>query len=58
MEASALFAVACHRQVVLGQILYAGDVVRADKTWDPRNWQHASCRGRLLWLAIRACLLL
>ena len=58
MEASALFAVARHRQVVLGQILYAGDVVCADKTWDPRNWQHASCHGSLLSLAVRACLLL
>jgi hypothetical protein len=40
----------------LGQILYAGDIVCADKTWDPRDWQHASCRGRLLSLGARACL--
>jgi uridine phosphorylase len=55
MEAAALFAVAQFRKIVLGQILYAGDVVDFGG-WDPRNWQNASCRAYLLHLAAEACL--
>jgi purine-nucleoside phosphorylase len=56
MEAAALFAVAQHRKAILGQILYAGDVVSSDRAWDGRDWQQADWRGRVLTLAMKACL--
>ena len=55
MEAAALFALAQFRQVLLGQILYAGDDVSGD-TWDSRDWQTHDVRGHLLELAIEAAL--
>ncbi|MDD5350673.1 MAG: nucleoside phosphorylase [Chthoniobacteraceae bacterium] len=55
MEAAAFFAVAQFRNVTMGQILYAGDLV-IDSGWDHRDWPSASCRAQLLSLAIQACL--
>jgi len=56
MEAAAFFAVAAFRDVVLGQILYAGDDV-SGATWDSREWTKAkSLREKLVWLAAEICL--
>jgi uridine phosphorylase len=56
MEAAALIAVARHRGVVLGQMLYAGDSLSGE-AWDPREWQkHEEVRERLFWLSVEACL--
>ena len=52
MEAAALFAVARFREVILGQLLYAGDDV-SQETWNTRNWsQLTGPRQALLHLAI------
>lgn len=54
MEAAAMFAVAAHREVVYGQLLYAGDDVSAE-SWDHRHWNtNTSARDRLLDLALDA----
>jgi uridine phosphorylase len=56
MEAAGLMAAAQHRQVVLGQILYAGDDLSGSE-WDHRSWQsRADIRERLFWLSAQACL--
>jgi uridine phosphorylase len=56
MEAAAFFAVAQHRDVAFGQILYGGDNLDADE-WDRRDWQNrASIREQLVYLAAEACL--
>jgi uridine phosphorylase len=56
MEAAALIAVAQHRKVLLGQVLYAGDDLSGE-TWDPRGWQrYEEVRERLFWLSMDACL--
>ena len=56
MESAAFFAVASFRQVVLGQLLYAGDDVSGER-WKHRHWQdQGSARRDLLELAIEACL--
>jgi uridine phosphorylase len=56
MEAAAMMAVAQHRQVILGQVLYGGDDLSGE-TWDDREWQkHEDIRERLFWLAAEACL--
>lgn len=56
MEAASLMAVAQFRQVLLGQILYAGDDLSGD-TWDRRGWQsRREIRESLFWLAADACL--
>jgi uridine phosphorylase len=56
MEAASLIAVARHRGVVLGQILYAGDDLSGE-SWEPRGWQkHEEVREKLFWLSIEACL--
>lgn len=47
MEAAALFAVAKFRNVILGQILYAGDLVHPDG-WDGRKWNSRSDSRKLL----------
>ena len=58
MEASALFAVARFRGVVLGQLLLAGDSL-AGETWDHRGWTTAhSAREKLFWLAADAAVAL
>lgn len=54
MEAAAFFAVAAFRNVVLGQILYGGDMVLPD-AWDGRGWaSRDSVREQLFWLAVEA----
>jgi uridine phosphorylase len=56
MEAAALIAVAQHRQVAFGQLLYAGDDLSGGQ-WDNRSWQsRAEIRENLFWLAAQACL--
>lgn len=56
MEAAAFFAVAVHRGVEFGQLLYGGDDVSGNR-WDPRRWDsRTSTRERLFWLAVEACL--
>lgn len=54
MEAAALMAVAQFRNVLLGQILYAGDDLSGDE-WDNRGWQsRKEIRESLFWLAVEA----
>jgi uridine phosphorylase len=54
MEAAALLAVARFRDVVLGQLLYAGDSLAGD-SWDDRDWLLAhDAREALFWLAMDA----
>lgn len=55
MEAAAFFAVAQFRNVVFGQILYAGDDVSGIE-WDHRSWQQRdTIREQVFWLAVEAC---
>ena len=56
MEAAAFFAVAQFRQVILGQILYAGDDVSGIE-WNPREFfKRGPIREQIFWLAAEACL--
>jgi nucleoside phosphorylase len=56
MEAAALMAVAQHRGVPFGQVLYAGDDLSGE-AWDNRAWQtRADVREQLFWLAADAVL--
>lgn len=56
MEASAFFAVAQYREVILGQLLYGGDDVSGE-LWDKRNWVgKKTIRENVFWLAVEACL--
>lgn len=56
MEAASLMAVAQFRNVILGQVLYAGDDLSGD-AWDKRGWQsRKEVRESLFWLAVEACL--
>jgi len=56
MEAASFMAVAQFRNVTLGQLLYAGDIVSKDK-WDHRDWNKVPlAREPLFWLAVKACL--
>jgi len=56
MEAASLMAVAQFRNVLLGQILYAGDDL-SGADWDKRGWQsREEVRENLFWLAADACL--
>lgn len=56
MEAAALIAVAQHRRVSFGQLLYAGDDLSGSQ-WDNRSWQsRADIRENMFWLAAQACL--
>jgi len=58
MEAAGFLAVARFRNVVFGQILYAGDDVSGE-VWDRRRWKdRTEIRGDLFGLAAAACLLL
>jgi uridine phosphorylase len=47
MEAASLFAVAKFRNVICGQILYAGDLVHPDG-WDGRKWNSRTASRKLL----------
>jgi uridine phosphorylase len=56
MESASLMAVAQFRDVLLGQVLYAGDDLSGD-SWDRRGWQfRKEIRESLFWLAADACL--
>ena len=55
MEASAFFAVAKHRNVVFGQLVYGGDLV-VPEGWDYRDWNdRKDDRLNMFHLAIEAC---
>ncbi len=56
METAAFFAVAVHRGVEFGQLLYGGDDVSGEQ-WDSRRWiERTTVREKLFWLAVEACL--
>ena len=56
MEAAGLMAVAEHRRVLLGQVLYGGDDLSGSE-WDNRGWQsRREVRENLFWLSAEACL--
>lgn len=56
MEAAALFAVAKFRGVILGELVYGGDLV-VPEGWDKRDWiNRGSVRELLFWLAVEAVL--
>ncbi len=56
MEAAGLMAVAQYRDVLLGQVLYAGDDLSGIE-WDGRGWHtRTEIRENLFWLAVEACL--
>jgi uridine phosphorylase len=56
MEAAGMMAIAQHRRVTFGQVLYAGDDLSGSE-WDHRKWQsRADVRENLFWLAAQACL--
>jgi uridine phosphorylase len=56
MEAAAFFAVAQFRNVVLGQLLYAGDLVKPEG-WDGRSWTSRTATRRLMFdLAVESVL--
>jgi len=56
MECAAFYAVAQHKKILCGQLLYAGDIVKKEG-WEYRNW-HAKTdiRDKLFNLAVK-CLL-
>jgi uridine phosphorylase len=55
MEAASLMAVAQFREVIFGQVLYAGDDLSGIE-WDNRRWQSRSeIRKNLFWLCADAC---
>jgi uridine phosphorylase len=56
MECAAFYAVAKHKGLQIGQLLYAGDNVEPDN-WDYRDWHNRTCvREKLFELALK-CLL-
>jgi len=56
MEAAGMMAVAQHRQVTFGQVLYGGDDLSGAE-WDRRQWQSATeVREQLFWLCADAVL--
>ena len=58
MEAAALFAVAKFREVMLGQVVYGGDLV-VPEGWDKRGWHKRTNDRQLLFdLSMRAARLL
>ena len=58
MEAAALFAVAQFREIILGQVVYAGDLV-IPEGWDGRDWLSRKDQRRLLFdLSVKAARLL
>jgi uridine phosphorylase len=55
MEAAALFAIGAFRNVLVAELLYAGDNVGGE-TWDHREWStQRSIRKSLFFLACEAC---
>ncbi len=53
MEAAAFFAVSKCYDLLLAQLLYAGDDVSGEK-WDSRNWTHKkNVRSNLIGIAIK-----
>jgi len=55
MEAAALFAIGAFRNVLVAELLYAGDNV-GGKSWDHREWStQRSIRKSLFFLACEAC---
>jgi uridine phosphorylase len=55
MEAAALFAIGAFRNVLVAELLYAGDNVGGE-TWDHRDWStQRSIRKSLFFLACEAC---
>jgi len=56
MECSAYYALAQHKKIALGQILYAGDVVSTDE-WDYRDWHELYDRREKLFELGVKCLL-
>lgn len=58
MEAAALFAVAKFRQIILGQVVYGGDLVTPEG-WDGREWiSRKDARELLFNLSVKAARLL
>lgn len=58
MEAAALLSLARYREVVLGQVLMAGDSLAGD-AWDDRGWMSdREARERLFWIAAQAAVAL
>ena len=58
MEAAALFAVARFREVILGEVVYGGDMV-IPEGWDHRDWVKRGGSRRLLFeMAVKAVRLL
>jgi uridine phosphorylase len=56
MEAAGMMAVAEHRQVTFGQVLYGGDDLSGAE-WDERQWQsRTEIREQLFWLCADAVL--
>ena len=56
MEAAAFFAVAAFRDVIFGQIVYGGDLVKPEG-WDGRKWNSRTETRRLIFdLAVEAVL--
>jgi uridine phosphorylase len=56
MEAAGMMAVAEHRQVTFGQVLYGGDDLSGAE-WDKRQWQsRTEIREQLFWLCADAVL--
>jgi len=55
MECAAFYAVAKHKNLLCGQLLYAGDLVHPDK-WDYRDWHDSEEREKLFNIAVK-CLL-
>jgi uridine phosphorylase len=56
MECSAYYAVAQHKKLLCGQLLYAGDIVKKEG-WQYRNWHAATdIREKLFELAVK-CLM-
>ncbi|KAF0110202.1 MAG: Purine or other phosphorylase family 1 [Chloroflexi bacterium] len=58
MEAAAFFAVAKFREIILGQVVYGGDLV-VPEGWDGRDWHKRGEDRRLMFdMAVKAALLL
>jgi uridine phosphorylase len=55
MECAGMMAVAQFREVLFGQVLYAGDDL-SGTNWDNRGWQsRKEIRESLFWLCADVC---